>query len=143
MSNNQETAEFSELRQALQAWGSLNDRQQVWTEIEEVVEALTQKLGDAVRIHIPSSNSYVAVTFKNEAKRVGAYINVGFVDQIIQTEKSHNVDTPEGYWRTPLSTVQSGGVRSGETEAATELCPSCFISVPSYGECGCGWSPRG
>ncbi len=135
------TRDFPTLRAALSDWAKLNDRQVVWSEIERVIQDLEQKNGAIVRVHVPAAESYVAVTFVNDPKVIGAYINVGHIDHLAELPSSSSPnDSP--YFRSYLSTSQ--GQTAGHSKGSKPnllTCPRCSMQIPKFGECACGWSP--
>ena len=142
MNSNQNpgTRDYPTLRAALLDWAKLNDRQEVWSEIESVIQDLEQKNGAIVRVHVPAAESYVAVTFVNDPK-IGAYINVGHVDHWTELPNTFIPDSTP-YFRSYLSTSQ--GQTAGHSKGSKPnflTCPDCFTQIPKFGECACGWSP--
>ena len=134
------TRDFPTLRAALLDWAKLNDRQEVWSEIERVIQDLEQKNGAIVRVHIPAGESYVAVTFANDPK-IGAYINVGHIDHWTELPNTFIPDSTP-YFRSYLSTSQ--GQTAGHSKGSKPnflTCPDCFTQISKFGECACGWSP--
>jgi hypothetical protein len=118
---------FSNLQQALATWMPMKSRPEVWPEITGVIDSLKHQLGEIKRIHIPVGDSYIAVTFVNEPKRIGAYINVGFIDHVVETEGSYVPDNAPTYWRSPLTTASGSRSKSVQDSVETQLCPNCFI----------------
>ena len=135
------TRDFPTLRAALLDWAKLDDRQQVWLEIEKVIKDLEQKNGTIVRVHVPAAESYVAVTFAKEPTLIGAYINVGHIDHWTELPNTFIPDSTP-YFRSYLSTSQGQSAgHSKELKSNFLNCPDCFTQVPKYGECACGWTP--
>jgi len=135
------TRDFPTVRAALLDWAKLNDRQEVWSEIEKVIQDLEQRNGAIVRVHVPAAESYVAVTFTNDPKVIGAYINVGHIDHWTELPNTFIPDSTP-YFRSYLSTSQ--GDKAGPTkEPKSNLltCPKCSMQISKYAECSCGWSP--
>ena len=138
--NHAGTRDFQTLRAALLDWAKLNDRQEVWSEIEKVIQNLEQKNGAIVRVHVPAAESYVAVTFANDPK-IGAYINVGHIDHWTELPNTSIPDSTP-YFRSYLSTSQGHTVgHTKESKLNFLTCPDCFTQIPKFGECACGWSP--
>ena len=144
MNSNQNpgTRDFPTLRAALLDWAKLNDRQEVWSEIERVIQDREQKNGAIVRVHVPAAESYVAVTFANDPKVIGAYINVGHIDHWTELPNTSIPDSTP-YFRSYLSTSQGQTAgHSKESKPKFLTCPECFKQIPKFGECDCGWSPK-
>jgi hypothetical protein len=141
MPNPDSSTEYTTLREALYGWAKLNDRQDVWYEIEVAVTSLSESLGKVIRIHVPAANSYVALTFENEPTKIGAYVNVGHIDHIAKVDGSYVPESAPAYWRSPLTTTSGSRIGSDDDSVETQLCPNCFMQVSVYGECGCGWKP--
>jgi hypothetical protein len=134
------TREFPTLRAALLDWAKLNDRQEVWSEIEKIIHELEKKNGASIGFYVPAADSYVGVKFVND-DNYGAYIHVGHVDHPTELPNSSSPnDSP--YFRSYLSTSQ--GQAAGHTkESKSNLltCPKCSMQISKYAECSCGWSP--
>lgn len=95
---------FENIDDALETWHRLRSRQNVWPKIKKVVDALADKLGKISRIHIPESQSYIGVTFGENSRQIGAYINQSHIDHIAEIPGSINrADAPK-YWRTLIDT---------------------------------------
>ena len=142
MPDKTEAGEFTSLVSAMSAWGPTRDHPGVQREIEEVIAKLVERLGNMVRVHVPNSNPYIAVTFANEPGRVGAYVGGGFVDHIVELPGSFVPDVSPNYWRSELSTAQGEKKRITETSTSKVLCPTCNIWIPKESECTCGWIPE-
>jgi hypothetical protein len=99
----EEVPQFMTLQGALENWGKLNDRRHVWKEIDVIIERLQSKGKSTVSFHIPQNKGYVAVTFGNNPKQIGAFVRVGFVDHLEFLEGSEWSDKRKNY-RTLLST---------------------------------------
>ena len=99
----EEVPQFMTLHGALENWGKLNDRRHVWKEIDVIIEKLQSKGKSTVSFHIPQNKGYVAVTFGNNPKQIGAFVRVGFVDHLDFLEGSDWSDKRNNY-RTLLST---------------------------------------
>lgn len=139
--NGESASVFSSLEHALVNWIPMQHRPEVWPEIAGVIDSLKDQLGEIERIHVPAGHSYIAVTFANEPKRIGAYINAGHIDHIVRTDTSHVPASAPNYWRTPLTTSSGPVIHEPPSEVKSELCPNCFIHISIYGECSCGWKP--
>ena len=129
------TRDFPTLRAALLDWAKLNDRQEVWSEIERVIQDLEQKNGAIVRVHIPPAENYVAVTFANDPE-IGAYINVGHIDHWTELPNTFIPDSTP-YFRSYRSTSQ------GQTAGQSKGSKPNFLTCMTLGSsCLSTWSSR-
>ncbi len=130
------TREFPTLRAALLEWAKLNDRQEVWSEIEEIIHELEKKNGASIGFYVPAADSYVGVKFVNDPN-YGAYIHVGHVDHPTELPNSSTSKVLANF-RSYLSTSQGQTAgHSKDSKMNFLTCPKCSMQISKYAECAC------
>lgn len=130
---------YTSLDVALEKWGKLNNRKEVWGEIQAILRRLEDELGPMVDFHIPQSCAYVAVHFQSKPKNIGAYINVGHVDHNQFIEGSvYGKD--RGNHRSFLTSTAGDSTSPKEVSTLKlSYCTSCYLQMPATGMCDyCG-----
>lgn len=102
------SVDFNDLDHALHTWKATSNRPEIWPTVKGVINLLTKQLGEAVRIHVPESQSYIGVTFVGQPKQVGAYIGNNHVDHIVELPGSVVREKTPSYWRTILNPNSEG-----------------------------------
>ena len=134
--------EFEDLGEGLANWASSKDRPGLWPEVTKVASALTERLGEIIKVHIPKSQPYIALTFANRPEKIGAYVSVGFIEHVIEIDGSVPSETSPGYWRTQLSPAWGSKAPVRDSKIKVFICPQDNIEIPIFTECHiCGWSP--
>jgi hypothetical protein len=142
MAVSSDSTEYESLLAALAEWEKSKNRPELWPEVESVATSLVAQLGPIIRAHVPSSDSYIGLTFLKQPETIGAYVSVGHVDHIVEIDGSFVPDASPNYWRTPLSASWASKQRIVETIPEGSICPKDNIEIPKYAECHlCGWSP--
>jgi len=141
MAASSDSTEYESLRAALAAWKSSKDRRELWEEVENLESRLVERLGKTIRVHIPASEPYIALTFAKPGK-IGAYVHVGYVDHVIELAGSAVPEASPDCWRTQMSSSWGSKTVLPESSSTAVLCPIDKLEVPKNGSCPkCDWSP--
>jgi hypothetical protein len=132
---------FADLDSAIKAFGWFDGQVAAIFDIHRIMSALVEAAHSPVfEVYILDDRTYVAVLLESDPDTAAAFIHFGYVDHVIKLPGSQPSAQP-GRWRTDLPTAYATSNSNPTGVSKTVLCPNCFLQVPVYGSCTCGWEP--